>query len=91
MSQNKPKSTSHEDNKSQQQEMRLLQEQVREANSRIVRLQRKLAIAKNRELALMQANRMLIDVTKSYADREAVVLAGWKTMHETFQATVELD
>ena len=72
-------------------EIEKLQTHVLEANNKNLRVQKKLAIAKNRELALMQTNRTLIDLVKSYADREAVVLAGWKTMHETFKETITFD
>jgi len=72
-------------------EIKILQAQVLEANNKVLRTQKKLAIARNRELALMQTNRTLVDMVKSYADREAVVLSSWKTMHETFQETISLD
>ena len=80
-----------DDKKLLTQEIKKIQTQLQEATKKISRQQRKLEISKNRELALMQTNRALADIVKSYADREAVVLASWRTLQSTFRETIELD
>lgn len=80
-----------EDRKVLIQEVRKLQTQVTELNNLTIKQKKKLAISKDRELALMQTNRTLVDMVKSYADREALVLTSWRTMQQTFRDTINLD
>ena len=61
-------------------EIRNLQGQLATVRIKFGQTKEKLAASQAHTLTLMQTNRMLVDIAKSYADREATVLANWKTL-----------
>ena len=65
-------------------EVRNLQGQLATIRTKFGQAKEKLATSQAHTLTLMQTNRMLVDVVKSYADREATILANWKTLQQTF-------
>ena len=65
-------------------EVRNLQSQLATVRTKFGQTKEKLAAAQAHTLTLMQTNRMLVDVAKSYAEREATILANWKTLQQAF-------
>ena len=86
MSNFKPKvdSATSEDRKALVFEVRRLQKQVQQLKARNQQQKEKVVQHQRHELALMQTNRMLVEMVKSYADREAVIMANWKTLQQSF-------
>ena len=84
-------STPVEDRKVLVNEVKRLQKQIQQLKARNQQQREKVTQHQRHELALMQTNRMLVDMVKVYADREAVLMANWKTLQQTFSAASEPD
>ena len=80
-----------EDRKTIMVEVKRLQKQIQQLKAKHQQQREKVLQHQRHELALMQTNRMLVDMVKVYADREAVLMANWKTMQQTFGTTSEPD
>ena len=72
-------------------EIKRLQKQLQQLKAKNQQQRDKVLQHQSHELALMQTNRMLVDMVKTYADREAVLMANWKTMLQTFNNPSEPD
>ena len=87
----KTDSSTNEDRKVLTAEIKRLQKHVQLLRTKNQCQREKVLQHQQHELALMQTNRMLIDMVNAYADREAVIMANWKTLQQTFGSTTEPD
>ena len=72
-------------------EIKQLQKRLQGQKAKCQQQKNQLTQHRTHELALMQTNRMLADMVKSYADREAVLMANWRTFHQAFAPPPEPD
>lgn len=84
-------SSSKEDRKALAGETKKLQHQIKELQTRLTLYRQRNAKHREHVLALMQANRMMAEIVKSYADREATLLATLRTVHQAFEPTTEIE
>lgn len=73
-------------------ERKVLVVEAKRLHQQVKTLQTKVAQGKQRNseyrthvLALLQANRMMADIIKAYADREAAMMATLRTLHQAFE------
>lgn len=72
-------------------EMKKLQQQVKTLQAKMSQSKKRNAEHRTHVLTLLQANRMMADIIKSYADREAAMMATLRTLHQAFEPAAEIE
>lgn len=83
--------TVKEDRKALVAEAKRQRQQVKELQAKLLQYKQRNAKHRTHVLALLQANRMLADLVKAYADREAVMMATVRTFHQAFEPGPDSD